>query len=154
MIHIKSSSTADTRTCDWSKVTKDTLLESSRSHISDVVKALESFREMLDNSAKVHDFDKVSDNGIEEFYNDFKTGFSRTVWWDNHRIVNRHHLQMADGVPDDVNLIDVLEMVADCVMAGMARSGSVYKVEIPDSVLRRAFDNTVELLKNSVVVDP
>jgi len=109
---------------------------------------------MLDNSAKVHDFDKVSDNGIEEFYNDFKTGFSRTVWWDNHRIVNRHHLQMADGVPDDVNLIDVLEMVADCVMAGMARSGSVYKVEIPDSVLRRAFDNTVELLKNSVVVDP
>jgi hypothetical protein len=34
----------------------------------------------------------------------------------------------------------------------MARSGSVYELKLPDEVLRRAFANTVELLKNKVVV--
>ena len=55
-------------------------------------------------------------------------------------------------MPQDVNLIDVLDMIADCVMAGMARSGSVYPLEIPLDVLRRAFDNTVDLLKVHVEV--
>jgi len=71
---------------------------------------------------------------------------------DNHRRIHRHHLNYEDGVPKDVNLLDVLEYVADCVMAGMARSGSVYEVKISDELLQRAFQNTVELLKKNVVV--
>ena len=73
------------------------------------------------------------------------TGFKQTTWWDNHRKVNRHHLLQADaGVPEDVNLIDVLDMICDCVMAGMARSGSVYSLQtLTLEVLRRAFENTV-----------
>ena len=35
-IYIKKSQNADTRTCDWSKVTKETLLSDSKQHISDV----------------------------------------------------------------------------------------------------------------------
>jgi hypothetical protein len=58
-----------------------------------------------------------------------------------------------DGVPKDVNLIDVLELIADCVMAGMARSGSVYPFNVDTEVLKRAFDNTAELLKSQVVVE-
>ena len=80
------------------------------------------------------------------------TGFAQTTWWDNHRKVNRHHLLQPDGVPEDVNLIDVIDMICDCVMAGMARSGSVYPLTIDADVLRRAFDNTVELLKKNVEV--
>jgi hypothetical protein len=57
-----------------------------------------------------------------------------------------------DGIPADVNLIDVLDMIADCVMAGMARSGSVYALKLNPAVLATAFDNTVELLKSEVVV--
>jgi hypothetical protein len=53
-----------------------------------------------------------------------------------------------------VNLIDVLDMIVDCVMAGMARTGSVYPLEIDQDVLRRAFENTVELLKANVAVAP
>jgi len=45
-------------------------------------------------------------------------------------------------------------LIADCVMAGMARSGSVYQITIPPEVLQRAFDNTVDLLKSQVVVTP
>jgi RecG-like helicase len=45
------------------------------------------------------------------------------------------------------------KLIADCVMAGMARSGSVYPLELPTDVLVRAFQNTVELLKSKVVVE-
>jgi uncharacterized protein with von Willebrand factor type A (vWA) domain len=80
------------------------------------------------------------------------TGFKQTGWYDNHRKIHRHHLDKADGVPPDVNLLDVLEHIADCVMAGMGRSGTVYDMKLPDELLQRALRNTVELLKAQVVV--
>jgi hypothetical protein len=153
MIRIEKSQTADTRTCDFANTSKDTLLASSEQHIGDVQDALWFMIKLLDKAAMVHDHDKISD--IDGFHRDFVTGFKQTSWWDNHRKVNRHHLLQADGVPEDVNLIDVLDMICDCVMAGMARSGSVYPLNIDPAVLRRAFDNTVELLKSNVeVIDP
>lgn len=151
MIRIQSSATADTRTCDFANVTRDVLLASSLQHIGDVAKGLAFFSGLLLEAAARHDYDKISD--IDGFHADFVTGFKQTGWWDRHRKLNRHHLLQADGVPEDVNLIDVLDMVADCVMAGMARSGSVYPLAVSDEVLRRAFDNTVALLKGAVVVE-
>lgn len=152
MIEIPQSSTADTRTCDYAATSKETLALSSQQHISDVRRALGYFRWMLDDAAARHDFDKLLD--IDGFHADFVTGFKQTGWWDRHRKLNRHHLLQADGVPADVNLIDVLDMIADCVMAGMARSGSVYPLAITDEVLRAAFNNTVEALKVQVRVLP
>jgi hypothetical protein len=150
VIFIRKSSTADTRTCDWSKVSREQLRDSSVQHIGDVVQALDFFRELLRLAAMSHDFDKLGN--LDQFHADFATGFKQTGWWDNHRKVNRHHLNNPDGVPYDVDLIDVLEYIADCVMAGMARSGSVYDITLPDDVLKRAFANTVERLKANVEV--
>ena len=150
-ITIHKSPTADTRTCDFANTSKETLLASSVQHIQDVGAAMGFFGILLCEQAEQHDFDKLSD--IDGFHRDFLTGFQQTEWWDNHRKVNRHHLMQADGVPQDVNLIDVLDMIADCVMAGMARSGSVYPLELPNDVLVRAFQNTVELLKAQIVVE-
>lgn len=150
MIEIKKSETADTRTCDFANTSKETLLSSSYQHIGDVRKALFFMQDKILEAAAVHDHDKISD--IDGFHRDFVTGFTQTSWWDKHREVNRHHLLQMDGVPDDVNLIDVLDMICDCVMAGMARSGSVYSLDINETVLRRAFDNTVDLLKYNVKV--
>ncbi len=151
MIVIQKSPTADTRTCDWSKVDKDQLLESSKRHIGDVRKGLEFFLEMLLKAASAHDYDKIT--GIDPFLADFRTGFKRTEWWDNHRKISRHHINKPDGVPLDVNLIDVLEHIIDCVMAGMARNGSVYELKLDDALLQRAFQNTVALLKSVVTVE-
>ena len=150
MIHIKQSPTADTRTCDFASVSKETLLESSKQHIQDVHHGLEFFVDRIVAASAQHDYDKISD--IDGFHRDFVTGFKQTEWWDRHRKLNRHHLLEADGVPEDVNLIDVLDMIADCVMAGMARSGSVYPLNIDSEVLMRAFQNTVDLLKSNVMV--
>lgn len=150
MIRIHQSKTADTRSCDYANVSKETLLASSHQHIGDVALALAFFRRCLTEAAVRHDVDKITD--IDSFHADFVTGFAQTGWWDRHRVLNRHHLGQEDGIPADVNLIDVLDMIADCVMAGMARSGSVYPLALPPELLERAFQNTVELLKAQVEV--
>lgn len=150
MIEIHKSTTADTRTCDFANTSKEVLLASSLKHIGDVVKALAFFQTKLTEAAGEHDYDKLTD--IDGFHRDFLTGFKQTVWWDNHRNIHRHHLDKPDGVPDDVNLVDLLEYISDCVMAGMARSGSVYELKASDELLRRAFVNTVDLLKAQVKV--
>lgn len=151
MIKIKKSQTADTRTCDFSKVTKETLIKSSVQHIVDVGAALSFFGAKITEAAVRHDTDKLTD--INGFHKDFLTGFKETGWWDRHRKLNRHHLTKEDGIPDDVNLIDVLDFISDCVMAGMGRSGSVYPLKLPPELLEKAFQNTVELLKKEVVVE-
>jgi hypothetical protein len=157
-ITIGQSQTADTRTCDFANVTKETLFESSRQHIRDVRAALDFFRQCLIVAGQNHDPDKLSD--IDGFHADFVTGFKQTGWWDRHRQLNRHHIiDMAgnlvkDGIRDDVNLIDVLDYVADIVMAGKARSGEVTFTPGPEvaGLLLKALVNTVELLKSQVVV--
>lgn len=148
MITIRRSPTADTRTCDFAHTSKETLLQSSRQHIYDVQQALSLFDRMIYEAAANHDRDKITD--IDGFHVDFLTGFVEHSWWDRHRKLNRHHLLESDGVPADVNLIDVLDMIADAVMAGMARSGSVYPLNIHPTILETAFQNTVELLKSQV----
>jgi len=152
MIQIKPSATADTRTCDYANVSKQTLRVSSIQHIDDVARALAFFRRCLIKAAMEHDKDKLSD--LDSFHADFVTGFDTHDWWDRHRALNRHHLTQDDGVPADVNLIDVLDFIADCVCAGMARSGSVYPLALNPEVLERAFQNTVELLKAEIEVIP
>lgn len=152
MIEINKSATADTRTCDFANTTKETLLTSSRQHIGDVVQAMAFFTSKLVLAAGEHDYDKLTE--IDHFHADFITGFKETGWWDNHRRIHRHHLAQEDGAPEDVNLLDVLEYIADCVMAEMARRGSVYDLAMPPELLERAFKNTVELLKKEVAVKP
>lgn len=131
-------------------MTKETLLQSSCEHIGDVRNGLKYFESLIRKAAENHDHDKISD--IDGFHRDFLTGFQNTTWWDKHRLINRHHLTEPDGVPQDVNLIDVLDFIADCIMAGMARSGSVYALHLEPEILEKAFQNTVELLKRQIIV--
>lgn len=150
MIEVAQSATADTRTCDFKNVSKQQLLDSSVQHIGDVRRGLWFFQSLLAEAATVHDLDKLTD--IDGFHADFLTGFEQTGWWERHRGLNRHHLTMKDGVPGDVNLVDVLDFITDCVMAGMARTGKVTAVEIDAEVLARAFLNTVRMLEREVVL--
>lgn len=151
-IIINPSKTADTRSCDWSAVSKEQLLASSIQHKGDIAKGFEFFKQMIEEAVVRHDHDKLTD--IDGFHRDFQTGFKQTDWWDNHRKVNRHHLLHPDGIPTDVNLVDVLDLIVDCVMAGLARSGTIYPITIAPETLMNAFENTVELLKSQITVEP
>ena len=150
-IKIERSQNADTRTCNFSKVTKEELLSSSILHIADVRHGMNFFSNMLVLAGTDHDTTKKSE--INSFYKDFRTGFKRVEWWKMHQKTERHHLKDENFVQEDVNLIDILEMITDGVMAGLARSGEYRKEEIPDGLLRKAFDNTIQLLLDNVEID-
>ena len=150
MIRIKKSPTADSRTCDFKNVSRETLEESSTQHIEDVNKGLKFLREELRPCFRHHDWDKLT--FIEEFHDNFVTGFKERDWLEYHYGVNRHHLEVPEGVHEDVNLLDVLEHIVDGVMAGLARSGKYRPSEISPELLKRAFDNTVQLLLENVEV--
>lgn len=160
MIVIQKSSTADTRTCDKTKVTQEVLLASSVQHIGDVGKGIAFFAGKLTEAASIHDYDKLSEIGW--FHGDFTTEICKPDGWlANHYRIHRHHLNEPTfhddkdlGVPDDVNLIDVLEHIADCVMAGMGRAGDVWPIKLTDELLQRAVANTAALLKSQVRVLP
>lgn len=149
-IMIKRSPTADTRSCDPKTVTRAKLFESSKLHIDDVHKALEVFQAILGQKARKHDEDKVSAEGFEAFYQGFHGGFEDKTWLDAHRCGCRHHLR--DHEPENVDLLDVLEMIADCVVAGMARSGSFFPMDLSDDLLQRAVRNTADQLAAMVEV--
>ena len=155
MIHIKKSQAADTRSAK-EKVSKETLLLSSIQHIGDVQKALHWIIGQLMDIAEKHDYTKI--DNIDEYYTDFAlmqagglVDFKAAHWFKHIHLLERHHL--TDRVPDDVNLFDVLERIADCVMAGMGRSGNVYPDTLTADVLMKAFNNTYELLQSVVIVE-
>lgn len=152
MIVIKKSATADTRTCDFRSVSIETLKKSSEQHIKDVRQGMEFFAHLLDLAAYRHDHTKLTH--IEIFHKDFIGGFETQDWYAMHKKVERHHLGTStpDGIKDDVNLIDVLEHVVDCVMAGMGRSGSVYPMKVSSEVLQKALQNTADMLQREIKV--
>lgn len=154
MIEIKKSTNADTRSAR-EKVSKTGLLVQSRQHIDDVIRAMVWMSRRLLDIAYNHDWTKLEN--IDEFYADFSAtqdgfqgDFKQMHWFKDLHLKERHHL--TDWCPDDVNLFDVLERIADCVLAGMARSGSVYEDLISPEIIMKAHKNTIELLKAEIKV--
>lgn len=149
-IKIKKSSCADTRTCDWSKVSEELLLEQSKQHIDDVRKGFIFIINTMVEASFQHDRTKISN--IKEFWEDFKTGFKNTLWWEMHQKEERHHFNNLKYVQDDINLIDVIEQIIDGVMAGMARSGQWRYEPLSPELLQKAYENTAKLLLNNLEV--
>ena len=154
MIKIKKNLNGDTRTAP-KNVSFEEFQKANDMHISDVNHVME----FLSNSVKCrgvfHDRTKKSQEKL--FYDNFLstmndgTDFTKDEWYQMHIKEERHHLLA--NCPDDVNLIDVLEMIVDCACAGLARSGEVRPMEINDDILHKAIDNTVELIKSVVEVE-
>lgn len=153
MIRIRKNPNGDTRTAP-KNVTFEQFQEANRMHKCDVEKAMNFFKNRIRIAGLAHDHTKISEE--ELFYDNFLstinngTDFVQDEWYQLHINKERHHL--FSRCPDDVNLIDVMEMIADCVCAGMARSGEIRDLEIDDDILRRAVSNTVELLKKNIEV--
>lgn len=153
-IIINKSSNADTRSANG-KVTKEQLEHDTLSHINDVQNVGYWLADKLKNQLVEHDHTKL--DYLDEFYTDFNDklnsenkNFKEMNWFKNRHMTERHHLN--DRVPDDVNLLDIIEMVIDCTCAGLARSGEVYPITIPQEVLELAIDNTKNLIIDNVEV--
>lgn len=151
MLKIKKSENADTRSAKGN-VSKEDLIKNSLLHIKDVINVGNWFADLLKEQVLKHDYTKIK--YIDMFYKDFTSGmqgkaFKELKWYQKH-LTERHHLN--DKCPEDVNLIDVLEMVIDCSVAGLARSGEIYPIKIKNEVLQKAVENTKNLIVNNVEI--
>lgn len=151
-IKVKRNPYGDTRTAP-----KDTdyvsFSEATDWHREDVKNVMKMFTERVLAAGERHDWTKTGKLELE-FFKDFKDAldgkreFKDGSWWPMHVVTERHHL--SSYCPKDVNLVDVLEMVVDSVLAGFTRSGAVYPVEIDPEILKKAVSNTAEIVKNTI----
>lgn len=123
-------------------------------HKNDVKAVMEAISEIVKNNGESHDWTSVE--YAEEFFADFSdvlnngAVFENGRWWNRHINLERHHL--LSKCPEDVNLLDVIEMVVDCVCAGKTRSREVRDLEISTDILEKALKNTVKLVDDMTVV--
>lgn len=147
-IIIKKNPNGDTRTAKG-EVTFEEFAHANDMHIGDVKNIMDFYADLCEYNGENHDFTKKKYE--EQFYDEFvysrmnKTDFRESDWYKNHIKEERHHIN--DFVHDDVDLFDVLEMIADCTSAGLARSGDVREITIDKDVLYKAFQNTCKLTK-------
>jgi len=150
MIQVQKAVNADSRSAN-SNFNIKTLETDTRKHINDVSKGLDFISTEIFKRGVFHDNTKLS--FMDQFYDALKSNNVKSSFWYNmHITTERHHLK--SNPPEDVNLIDVIEHLVDCTMAGLTRSGTIYDIDLPSELLQKAVANTVELLKNNIhVVD-
>lgn len=155
-IKIKHNTLGDTRTA--TKVpTFYEFGDANRDHVNDVKNMMRKLADDISERGSKHDFTKMFDPEKSLFYRELCAKIEGKIdsfvdgeWYPMHCRTERHHLN--EYCPEDVNLIDVLEMISDCVCAGMARSGNVYPIEIPSDILQKAVKNTVQMCIEAVEV--
>lgn len=157
MVKIKRHTAGDTRVAD-SVPTITEFKEANTSHISDVIQLMKIITDKLSYAAIRHDYTKTEEPFASLFYRDLCStieggpDFEESEWYNLHcKVYERHHLNT--DIPRDVNLIDVLEMICDCVASSAARTGEISDVDIPAEILMQAVDNTVRLLEANILIE-
>lgn len=150
MIEIVKSPKSDCHRING-KVDRDNLWLSMARHMDNVNDGMEFFANKVLDAGAAHDYTKMT--MFNEYHEAVQSGKkNQSEWYQKHKKVERHHIVEQDY--NDVNLIDVLEYISDCVMAGSVRSNNPQSInlKISDVILQKAFQNTLQMLKNEVVV--
>ena len=150
---IHKNPNGDTRTAPKG-ITFEQFQKANNSHIADVGNVMFKLSDMLKDNGCKDDWKKKSEEKM--YYSDFietmagGIDFVSGEWYQLHVNTERHHL--LSRCPEDVNLLDVIEMIVDCVCAGKTRSGEVRDLEISTDILEKALKNTVKLVDNMTEV--
>ena len=153
-VTIKRNPLGDTRTT--TRVPTFAEFETAnRGHVEHVRSMMWNIADDIKRQGREHDNTKINEPNRSLFYRELCEkiegkidSFTDGKWYPMHCQRERHHLN--DRCPDDVNLIDVLEMICDCVCAGMARKGNVYPVTISSEILQKAVENTTNMCIEAV----
>lgn len=156
-VKIKQNKLGDTRTA--TKVPTFTEFDhSNRLHRKDVGEMMDEIGFIIKMRGTNHDITKIEEPHKSLFYRELCSkiegkidSFTDGEWYQMHCKTERHHLN--EHCPDDVNLIDVIEMICDCVCAGLARSGNVYPIEISSGILQKAVQNTIQMCIDKVEIE-
>ena len=155
-VKIKPNKLGDTRTATHVPSISEFEM-ANLSHCEDVNHLMRAIASEIRDRGTIHDYTKRREPHKSLFYRELcatiegkMDDFTKGEWYPAHCKTERHHLNVC--CPDDVNLIDVIEMLCDCVCAGMARSGEVRPVEINADILEKAVQNTVIMLADAIEI--
>ena len=155
-VKIKQNKLGDTRTATRTPTFQE-FVDSNQLHCEDVENMTTEIACEIIKRGKRHDTTKRMEPYRSLFYRELCAkiegkidDFTNGEWYPMHCKTERHHLN--EYSPEDVNLIDVIEMICDCVCAGMARSGRVYPIEIPPEILQKAVQNTIQMCVDAVEI--
>lgn len=151
-VEIHKNSNGDSRTAP-NGTNFNQFFEARIAHKNDVKAVMQALSGIVKQKGEFHDWTSIE--YAEELFKDFSevlnngAVFENGRWWNRHINSERHHL--ISRCPDDVNLLDVIEMIVDCVCAGKTRSGEVRDLEISTDILEKALKNTVKMIDDMVV---
>lgn len=147
MITIRKNPNGDTRTAN-KNVTYEEFQKANDMHIQDVRNVMNEMALQMMLRGDEHDWSKkaLEKTFYEEFKNTLENGndFTKGFWYDHHVHQEKHH--PLSCCHEDINLLDIIEMIVDCVCAGKSRSGKIRELEVSDEILSLALDNTVKLI--------
>lgn len=150
MIEIIKSPKSDCHRVDG-KIEKSNLWLSMARHMDNVADGMDFFATKILDAGMAHDYTKMT--MFDEYHEAVESGKkNKSEWYQKHKELERHHI--VEQEYNDVTLIDVLEYISDCVMAGSVRSNDpqAINIKISDAILQKAFQNTLEMLKKEVIV--
>lgn len=134
--------------------TREEFDKANISHVKNVCNVMDALVEIIQQRAKRHDYTKFTD--ADNFYrqlcyciNNNHEDFTSLSWYKQHVTKERHHLNA--NCPSDVNLIDVLEMIVDCVVTDIAGTGEVQPISIIPAVIDKAVQNTASLIQGMIL---
>lgn len=155
-IEIANTRNADSRTAE-SDFTIEELKEATEIHIKEVGSCCDFFAEKIHEAGILHDWSK-RENFYEEYGPLCMSGvvdeeFKANPWYKKHIFEERHHVN--DDFKPDVNLIDILEHIADVVASGRGRAGHLTSdyMDIDPKLLYLAYWNTIQLLDSNIEVE-
>lgn len=122
--------------------------KANQSHINNVRSVMNIICSELSARAASHDNTKIYDPYRSQFYVDVCNSinglinFNNGAWIREHYDKERHHVDRY--VPEDVDLIDIIETLVDVVVSGFERNGAAGTVSINGTVLNQAIQNTLD----------
>ena len=146
---LTDTSKGDSRTSGGNPSLDDVYV-ATKTHIDDIRRLMGVMCNILHIKGLRHDWTKLEDFEDEYGYlvsHDIRDNeFLQSNWWEKHIRLERHHLK--DYCPSDVNLFDVLEMIADRIVAEKGRTGEINNnyLELNSDILIRAYWNTIILM--------
>ena len=153
-VAIKKNPNGDTRTAP-KDISREQFHEANQSHINDVAGVMTNLSNELALRGSKHDYTKMLYE--DEFYENFLdtmnngTDFVSNTWYQKHINEEKHH--PFSKCHDDIDLLDIIETIVDCVCAGKARSGEIRPLEFDTKILELAVKNTVKLVDSITEVE-
>lgn len=115
-------------------------------HIDNVLDCIFLLTDMLRERAYMHDQSKI--DNLTEFKQCLLN--NKVINWNKNHDEERYHLD--DNIPDDVNLLDVIQMICDYACLKADGRYKVPKFNISSFTLQEAVKNTILLLENMLHV--